>query len=329
MSQVPAPPAPGPAPPPAAAAPAALRHLCPGCLAAPGTLRCGGCLRVWYCGKACQKLHWKGRGRSAAPTGQTEPPHKTWCVKPAAAAELGVGLVQMIAASPAQALEALQDMRLNNSEEVYDCAEAAGLNEALVANLKAEVLLLRAGQGGGLQSSILQAVLNCLFACRRVLVHVDGGGGDGSGGAAVPFYVRQGNAATDPARVLRLLTQPDAWLTWLAVVSANLTAYYAVQSAPEPAAFLQDGRMHPSRQTLVPRDLLVGTVYAPAHEPVAAQVLSESLGKPTWEAIGQMLRTVEDGSDQHDPGGALKGIGFPGHPKSTLTAWVLCELFAD
>ena len=34
-------------------------HCCYHCGTADAKLRCGGCRRAWYCGKACQKKHWK------------------------------------------------------------------------------------------------------------------------------------------------------------------------------------------------------------------------------------------------------------------------------
>eukprot|EP00618_Florenciella_parvula_P006198 CAMPEP_0119473138 /NCGR_PEP_ID=MMETSP1344-20130328/4910_1 /TAXON_ID=236787 /ORGANISM="Florenciella parvula, Strain CCMP2471" /LENGTH=112 /DNA_ID=CAMNT_0007506193 /DNA_START=790 /DNA_END=1124 /DNA_ORIENTATION=+ len=34
-------------------------HCCYHCGTADAKLRCVGCRRAWYCGKACQKKHWK------------------------------------------------------------------------------------------------------------------------------------------------------------------------------------------------------------------------------------------------------------------------------
>jgi hypothetical protein len=226
--------------------------LCPGCLGAVGKMRCGGCLAVWYCGKECQKLHWKGRGCSAAPGGETEPPHKQWCTKRSSTDRLGSALASIIGgkAGSEAAFEALQDMRLRNSEPVYEAAEAAGLHLALVAGLSAEATALDRDESLD-AGSFLQTVMNCLFATRRVLPAFAGG---------EPFYIRQGNAATDPGRVLRLLEELAAWPAWLAAVEANLSAHFRAPARPAPAAYVQGGWMHPSRQTIVPRDLLCGTI---------------------------------------------------------------------
>jgi len=134
-----------------------------------------------------------------------------------------------------------------------------------------------------------------------------------SGGAdrGLRTFLRHGNSCADGRRVLALLTSDleRAWPAWLRMVTAHVRYYYGhvetlsgrqISSMPEYA-----------RQDLkaVPRDILVGTIYALVLDDVADVVLTHHATE-TWDAMGDMMRTVMSNEDRLDPNVVVEAYAY-------------------